>query len=236
MTIWKILLIFLICNICCGEEIFVRMDKNIYRIANTHSFELSNIYPTTGKILVSKYRDLFLEPVKFSVKSPIPSNFPSNLHVGQEIKLKSDGKFLTAKINSFDKYFIVSDLKIKRGDSGKIVFDSKNIPIGLVSHYKKSQTFIVRIDNLSKDEFETLTPSELHADHQIFNKQKEYEYLLLDGLKKSSSHTEMKRFLNNNLRLKKEYTNWHSTYLKKMYNESQKNISAIINAFSKHEK
>lgn len=231
MTAIKILLLLLICSTCHGKDIFIRIDKQIFRICNIHMFDMAKLHSKQEKLYVSKYRDLFLEPVKYTVKSVIDGKTPSNLHIGAKIELKSDGKILTGKIINLNEYFIQSDIPVMRGDSGKSVTADAKV-IGLISYSKNKTSFIVRIDTLSPDEFEKITPYQLLKDWKLFNDQKEYEYAFIDGLKNCTSRREMKRFLKNNLLSERTNHKWHSSYLEAKFRESAENIRNLVNILS----
>lgn len=225
MMILKILLLFFVCCICCGNELLLEFNGNVYQTGNTHAFDLSKFSKMPENLLISTRRDLFLASVKSTVKSTVnffsPSKNPSNLQINDKITLKSDGNFLTGSILKIGKYFIETNLHVKRGDSGKTVFDGKNMPIGLISHYKKdNRAVIVRIDNLSKNEFEKITPAQLQTDLQFFNEQKEYEYYLLECLKKSSSSDQFKKMLKQH-KMPPYHSKWHSAYLQHEYMKSR---------------
>ena len=232
MPIWKILLCLLFAFVCYADDLFIQFDGNICRTGNLHAFDLKKVENRNTPLLISAHRDLFLEPVKSSVKSSViftyPVNRPSFLRCGQKIDFKNDGIKMSGNIIAINKYFIQSDIIVKRGDSGKIVSESNGTPIGLVSyHNNKNRTFIVRIDNLDSSEFEKISPLQLHADWQIFNTSKEYEYLLFDTLKKSSSISEIKQVLSSHPPPHEKFHQWHSSYLRSKYYESQQNIKKI---------
>ena len=220
---------------CCADELTVVFDEKFYHVGNTHLFGQQKNCKSDELLLTSKVRDLFLSSVKSPSNCVFDGKNPSNLSVGSKIKLKSDGKNLTGKITAIDKYYLQSDISFNRGDSGKIVSDMSEKPVGLVSHYVvengRKINFIVRIDNLQKSEFETIKSSALLRDWRVFNDFKEYEYRIIQGVKKCSSAKEIRKFLLSQMILRKEYIGWQSTYLKNETDKSRKTVRNIYERF-----
>lgn len=232
---FRLFLLFFVVFACCGEELTFEFDGKFYRIGNTHLFGQQKNFREDDLLPVSKVRDLFLSSVKNPSDCIFDGKTPSNLSVGSKIKLKSDGKNLTGKITAFDKYYLQTDIPFARGDSGKIVYDMSDKPVGLVSHYivqnGRTLNLIVRIDNLQKSEFETIKSSALLRDWRVFNDFKEYEYRIIQGVKKCSSAKEIRKFLLSQMILRKEYIGWQSTYLKNETDKSRKTVRNIYERF-----
>ena len=233
--VFRLFLLFFVVFACCGEELTFEFDGKFYCIGNTHLFGQQKNFRGDDLLLTSKVRDLFLSSVKNPSDCIFDGKTPSNLSVGSKIKLKSDGKNLTGKITAFDKYYLQTDIPFARGDSGKIVYDMSDKPVGLVSHYivlnGRTLNLIVRIDNLQKSEFETIKSSALLRDWQVFNEYKEHEYKIFHGLKVCSTPEAMHKFLLSQIILRKEYIGWQSTYLKSETNKSKKTVRNIYERF-----
>ncbi len=219
--------IFTLAFCCCTAEEFYCSCTHLYgtcKEAKNNSF-----------VYVSKVRDIFILPVKNPSNPLLELKNPSNLSVKTKIKLKSDGKHMTGTIVKVDDCYYQTDIPFCRGDSGNTVYDMRQNAIGLVSHFVEKNSrklyFIVRTDNLQKDEFERISRDELLADWRIFNKVKEYEKLLFDGVKKCANEREAKKFLLRNQVLRKQYIGWKSAYLKKETEKSFINIKKLYERF-----
>ena len=234
---FRLFLLLMIVFTCCADEMTVVFDGKFYRVGNLHAFGDTEWCRSADCFMVSRERDLFLVSVKSPSNCVFDGKNPSNLSVGSKIKLKSDGKNLTGKITAIDKYYLQSDISFNRGDSGKIVSDMSEKPVGLVSHYVvengRKINFIVRFDNLEKSEFEKIKTAQLLQDWRVFNDLKEYEYRIIQGVKKCSSAEEMRKFLHSQMTLRKEYAGWKSTYLKNETDKSEKIIKDIYERFLK---
>ena len=227
-------ILFLICSLafgcCTAEELYYSC---------THLYGTCQKAQKSSFAYVSKVRDVFILPVKNPSNPLFELENPSNLSVKSKIKLKSDGKNLTGTIVGIDGFYYQTDIPFRRGDSGKAVYDMRWNVIGLVSHQieknNRKHYFIVRTDNLKKDEFEKISRNELLADWRVFNDVKEYEKLLFDGVKKCANEREAKKFLLRNQVLRKQYIGWKSAYLKKETEKSFINIRKLYERFC-HEK
>ena len=232
---FRLFLLFFVVFACCGEELTFEFDGKFYRIGNTHLLGQQKNFRGDDLLLVSKVRDLFLSSVKNPSNCVFDEKNPSKLSVRSKIKLKSDGKNLTGEIIALDKYYLQTDIPFARGDSGKIVYDMSDKPVGLVSHYVvqngRTVNFIIRIDNLQKSEFEILKSSAILRDWRVFNEYKEHEYKIFNGLQKCSTSEEMRKFLLSQMILRKEYIGWQSTYLKNETDKSRKTVRNIYERF-----
>ena len=235
--VFRLFLLFFVVFACCGEELTFKFDEKFYHVGNTHLFGQQKNCKSDELLLTSKVRDLFLSSVKNPSDYVFDGKNPSKLSVGNKIKLKSDGKNLTGKITALDKYYLQTDIPFARGDSGKIVYDMSDKPVGLVSHYivlnGRTVNFIVRIDNLQKSEFETIKSSALLRDWQVFNEYKEHEYKIFHELKECSTPEAMRKFLLSQMILRKEYIGWQSTYLKNETDKSRKTVRNIYERLKK---
>lgn len=232
MIFKKIFLLCILPFISFAGEIYIDFDNHVYRADNIHSFESAKVRNPAAMLLVSSKRDIFLESVNSSVKNKSFVKSPSILYAGQKIELENDENQVTGRIIHAGKYFIQCDLAVKRGDSGKLVCTADKKTLGLVSYCTNKYTFVVRIDNLSNDEFEKISPQQLQCDQKIFAAQKEYEYQLIDGLKKCQTPRSFKLFLQNNPPPAIKYTRWHSTYLKNKFIESENVVRKIFECSS----
>lgn len=234
---FRLFLLLMIVFTCCADELTVVFDGRFYRVGNTHAVGEIEWCRSADRFMVSRERDLFLMPVKSPSNCVFDGKNPSNLSVGSKIKLKSDGKNLTGKITALDKYYLQTDIPFARGDSGKIVYDMSDKPVGLVSHYivlnGRTVNFIVRFDNLEKSEFETIKSSALLRDWKVFNEYKEHEYRIIQGVKKCSTPEAIRKFLLSQMILRQEYIGWQSTYLKNETDKSEKIIKDIYERFLK---
>lgn len=226
----KLFLLLFILFVIRADGVIVKINNQNFKIANIHRFGHIKECENVEFFLVSKVRDIFLIPVKSPSFSDYELKNPSNLPLNSKIKLKSDGEKLTGKVIAISEYYYQTDIDFKRGDSGKIVFDSCKRPVGLVSHYilkaGKKLNFTVRIDNLQMAEFEKVPFDVLLADWHIFNNAKKTESELMNVIKNTYSAENAEKILESYLKKNSIPPICKSAYLKKMTLQAHENIRA----------
>lgn len=228
-----ICLFLFICSVCCGEDLLIKFDNDIYRVGNTHLFGEKHHSENSGKLFVSSERDIYLEQIGKNKIGDHKITDVSDLKFSSEIIIDGD----RSRICGFDQHYIYIEKNVMYGDSGKIVYNDRNEPAALVTGFRLTENgrknIAVRLDNIKRTEFVQIAPEVLYNEWKIFRTVKEREYFFVEELKKCASRTEAEKFLSFNTVPVRQYKNWKSVFLQRAVEESEQKVNMIYKRFAK---